>query len=170
MRIAAPSNSTLLVDYLVPLHCTSESNHRGSDWWAWVLGLPLSQLFPRIIHIYNDNCLWWLLLCTVSHHAWPRGLRCWFSSDAGLRETPKVMAVTITAVALRDSSQLCLWSLPLPRTTLHSAVSHASPVPLRCSLTCFSRIFRTIILKVPLPFFNLAIKLTTFNSTLTQFF
>ena len=80
------------------------------------------------------------------------------------------MAVTLTGVALPDSSQLCLWSLPLPRTTLHSRVSHTFPLPLPCGLTCFSRIFSTTILKVFLPFFNLAIKLTNFNSTETQFF
>ena len=170
VRTAAPSNSILLVYHLMPLHCSSECNYRGSDWRAWVLGLLLFQLFPGIIHIYNHNCLWWLLCCTVSGHPWHSGLGCCSSSDAGLRETPKVMAVTLTGAALPDSSQLCFWSLPLHRTTLHSRVSHTFPLPLPCGLTCFSRIFSTTVLKVFLPFFNLAIKLTNFNSTVTQFF
>ena len=31
IRTAAPSSSTLLVDHLVPFHCTSECKYRGSD-------------------------------------------------------------------------------------------------------------------------------------------
>ena len=31
MRITGPSSPSLLVDHFVPLHCTSESNYRGSD-------------------------------------------------------------------------------------------------------------------------------------------
>ena len=170
MRTAASSSSTLHVDHLVPLHCNNECNYRGSDWRSWVLGHPHSHLFPRIIHIYNNNCLWWLLWCTVSGHSWPRGLGCCFFSNVGLRETPKVMAVTLTGVALQDPSQLCLWNLPFPRTTLHSKVSHTFPFPLPCGLICFSRMLSTTLLKVFLPFFNLAIKLTNINNTVTQFF
>ena len=57
-----------------------------------------SQLFPRIIHIYN--CVPRMLWSTVCGHPRLRGLSCCSSSYTGLKKTFKVIAMTRTGVAL----------------------------------------------------------------------